>query len=210
MRQFYPLLIGRYKFKTPSLSKLFWNDVRLWKKFETYSKMKFCFQAVTQVTTLPLHFLDVTPCSLLRCNLRFGGTYRLNHQGRIKYQQEPAGGKQNNLRAGKLGFLLKFSSNLKMEAICSSETSVESQQTTRRHIPEEDTLHNHRCENLKSYITNTCSSETSVDFQRTTWCYIPEDRTLQNKQIIAVYVIITWNEYTLWSKYKVLRLKWYL
>jgi hypothetical protein len=25
------------------------------------------------------------------------------------------------------------------------------QQTTRHHIPEDDTLHNHRCENLKSY-----------------------------------------------------------
>jgi hypothetical protein len=44
-----------------------------------------------------------------------------------------------------------ISSTLKMEAICSSETSVASQQTTRRHIPEDDTLHNHRCENLKSY-----------------------------------------------------------
>jgi hypothetical protein len=31
-------------------------------------------------------------------------------------------------------------STLKMEAICSSETSVETQRTTRRHIPEEDTL----------------------------------------------------------------------
>jgi hypothetical protein len=28
-----------------------------------------------------------------------------------------------------------------MEAICSSETSVAAQQTTRRHIPEDDTLH---------------------------------------------------------------------
>jgi hypothetical protein len=27
-----------------------------------------------------------------------------------------------------------------------------SQRTTRRHIPEDDTLHNHRCENLKSYM----------------------------------------------------------
>jgi hypothetical protein len=26
------------------------------------------------------------------------------------------------------------------------------QQTSRRHIPEDDTLHNHRCENFKSYI----------------------------------------------------------
>jgi hypothetical protein len=34
------------------------------------------------------------------------------------------------------------SSTLKLEAICSSETSVATQQTTRRHIPEEDTLHN--------------------------------------------------------------------
>jgi hypothetical protein len=38
-----------------------------------------------------------------------------------------------------------------MQTICSSETSVEAQQITRRHIPEDDTLHNHRCENLKSY-----------------------------------------------------------
>jgi hypothetical protein len=33
-----------------------------------------------------------------------------------------------------------ISSTLKMEAICSSETSVETQRTTRRHIPEDDTL----------------------------------------------------------------------
>jgi hypothetical protein len=39
---------------------------------------------------------------------------------------------------------------LKMEVICSSETSVEFQRTTRRYIPEESTRHNHRCENLKS------------------------------------------------------------
>jgi hypothetical protein len=49
-----------------------------------------------------------------------------------------------------------ISSTLKMEAICSSETSVATQQTTRRHIPEDDTLHNHRCENLKSYIYVMC------------------------------------------------------
>jgi hypothetical protein len=43
-------------------------------------------------------------------------------------------------------------STLKMEAICSSETSVGTQRTTRRHIPEDDTLHNRRCGNLKSYV----------------------------------------------------------
>jgi hypothetical protein len=40
-----------------------------------------------------------------------------------------------------------------MEAMCSSETSVDIQRTARRYIPEVDTLHNHRCENLKSYIS---------------------------------------------------------
>jgi hypothetical protein len=38
-----------------------------------------------------------------------------------------------------------------MEAICSSEMSVDIQRTTRRYIPEDGTLHNHRCENLGSY-----------------------------------------------------------
>jgi hypothetical protein len=47
--------------------------------------------------------------------------------------------------------LLNYSSTPKMEAIRSSETSGATQRTTRRHIPEDDTLHNHRCEKLKSY-----------------------------------------------------------
>jgi hypothetical protein len=45
-----------------------------------------------------------------------------------------------------------ISSTLKMEAIFSSETSVATEQITRRQIPEDDTLHNHRCESLKSYV----------------------------------------------------------
>jgi hypothetical protein len=42
-------------------------------------------------------------------------------------------------------------STLKMEAICSSETSVDTQRTTWRYIPEDGILHNHCCENLKSF-----------------------------------------------------------
>jgi hypothetical protein len=38
-----------------------------------------------------------------------------------------------------------------MEAVCSSETVVEFQQSTQRYIPEDSTLHNHRRDNLKSY-----------------------------------------------------------
>jgi hypothetical protein len=39
-----------------------------------------------------------------------------------------------------------------METISSSETSVNSQRTTWRYIPEDDTRHNDRCENLKPYL----------------------------------------------------------
>jgi hypothetical protein len=41
-------------------------------------------------------------------------------------------------------------STLKMEAICYSETSANIT-STQRHIPEDDILHSHRCENLISY-----------------------------------------------------------
>jgi hypothetical protein len=41
---------------------------------------------------------------------------------------------------------LAYFSTLKMEAICSSETSVDCQWTTWHYIPEDGTLHNHRCE----------------------------------------------------------------
>jgi hypothetical protein len=68
-------------------------------------------------------FWGVTPCSLLKVSWRFGGTYRLHLQGESSWQAE---------------------------AICSSETSVDFHQTTWRYIPEDRTLHNHRCENLKS------------------------------------------------------------
>jgi hypothetical protein len=50
-----------------------------------------------------------------------------------------------------LAYCSAYFSTLKMEAICSSETSVDFQRTTQRYIPEDSTLHNHRCENLKSH-----------------------------------------------------------
>jgi hypothetical protein len=54
-------------------------------------------------------------------------------------------------------FLAQFIfSTLKIKAMCSSETSVDTQRTTRRYIPEDGTLHNHRCDNLKSYIIKSC------------------------------------------------------
>jgi hypothetical protein len=46
---------------------------------------------------------------------------------------------------------LDYSITLKIETICSSETSIDFQRTIWSHIPENRTLHNHRCKGLKSY-----------------------------------------------------------
>jgi hypothetical protein len=49
------------------------------------------FDVFIAVVMKSIIFRDVTPCSLLCCNRRFGGTYRLHLQGRRKkFQQEPA------------------------------------------------------------------------------------------------------------------------
>jgi hypothetical protein len=53
---------------------------------------------------------------------------------------------------------LFFGPELKIKAVSSSETSVDVQRTTRRYIPGHRTLHNHRCENLKSSsLFNLCT-----------------------------------------------------
>jgi hypothetical protein len=97
-------------------------------------------------------FWDITPCSQLKVNRRFGETWRLHLQcQRIRRKRN----QRENLFCLPPEFRLvscsDYSSTLKMEAVCSSETSVDFQRTTRRYIPQDRTLHNHRCENLKSY-----------------------------------------------------------
>jgi hypothetical protein len=103
------------------------------------------FEFFTAVVMKSIIFWNMTSCSPLSLNRRFGGTYRLHIQGGRNRFSKPA----CHLLAR--WFVEPISSTLKMDTICSSETSVETQRTTRRHIPEDYTLHNHRCENLKSY-----------------------------------------------------------
>jgi hypothetical protein len=67
-------------------------------------------------------FWDIALCSPLKVHWRFGGTYRLPP-------------------AFTLISCSAYSSALKKEAICSLETSVDFQRSTRRHIPEDNTLH---------------------------------------------------------------------
>jgi hypothetical protein len=96
-------------------------------------------------------FWDITPCTPLKVNRRFGRIYRLHLQGRKMSRA------RNQLESClpppfTLVSCSAYSSTKKMEAICCSETSVDFQRTTRRYIAEDGTLHNHHCGNLKSYI----------------------------------------------------------
>jgi hypothetical protein len=68
-------------------------------------------------------FQDVSSCSPMKVIQHIGRTYRLHHEGWISMK---AGG----------------------NVICCSEISVNFQQTTWRYIPEDSTLHNHRCDSL--------------------------------------------------------------
>jgi hypothetical protein len=91
--------------------------------------LKFNIRIIAYVTSSI--FWDITQCNPLKVNRRFGGTCRLSLQVRRMSQSSSvkASGKQ-----------------------ISSETSVDFQRTTWRYVPEDITLHNQNCENLKSYI----------------------------------------------------------
>jgi hypothetical protein len=92
--------------------------------------------------------LDVTSCGCCKSR-RFGGTYRLNHQG-----------DKNQLARNVSVLQLLVTANvvhsssilvaLMMGTLSPSETSIPTR-ATRRHIPEDGILHSHRRENLKSY-----------------------------------------------------------
>jgi hypothetical protein len=80
-------------------------------------------------------FWDITPCSPLKVDRRFGVSYRIHLQVRRISQarnQHEARSKQSSA-----------SSILKVEAIYSSETSEDYTA-----IPGDKAVHNHSCENL--------------------------------------------------------------
>jgi hypothetical protein len=78
-----------------------------------------------------------------------------------------------------------------MEATCSSDTSVDFQRTTLRHIPEERTLHNNRCKNLKSNIYSYYSVKdlcVSLSLNTETACNIKVTFRRREKQLLLIRV----------------------
>jgi hypothetical protein len=111
----------------------------------------------------------LTPCGSSK-NRRFGGTWRLLHQGdktgelgttqaatsnRATRRNNPEYTILHSHRRENLNYNVVSSSpilvTVMMEALSSSETSVLTT-ATRRNIPEDVILHSHRRENLKFYI----------------------------------------------------------
>jgi hypothetical protein len=89
----------------------------------------------------------------------------------------PSSGCASYLPACLLVFAELISSTLKIEVICFSETSVNFQRTTRRYIPEDGTLHNHRCENLTSCtVLKLCFGHRNIYCEvRKRMEFIPQD-----------------------------------
>jgi hypothetical protein len=87
-------------------------------------------------------------CSPVEVNRRFGGIYHLNLQGlnvRQSINQHESGSKQRQLLPVSCWFLVWL--------ILMAETSVDYHRSTWHYIPEDRTLRSHRCESLKSHMT---------------------------------------------------------
>jgi hypothetical protein len=107
-------------------------------------------------------FWDITSCSPLNVNRQFRGTYRLHLQPAFTLVSCSA-----------------FSFTLKMEVICSSETSIDTQRTTGRYIPEGGTLHNHHCENPPNPTTARW-------IQTRCWCLKGQSRDLKESLNVII------------------------
>jgi hypothetical protein len=80
-------------------------------------------------------------CSPLKVGPRFVGTYSLYLQGgRIRQARDQPESELCTLSAFTMVYCLAYSWTLKMEAICSSETSVGFQRTTQLYVPEDSAL----------------------------------------------------------------------
>jgi hypothetical protein len=142
-------------------------NVRQWPGETTYElvfslnadQRKSVFKSVMYLKSS--FFWDITPCCSLKTSQYFEVTchFHLQSWRVIQARNQPEGGSRQS--SGRLSLLpascwylassLAYFSTMKMEATCSSKISVGFQRNIWHYIPEDRTLHNQCCENLKSY-----------------------------------------------------------
>jgi hypothetical protein len=95
---------------------------------------------------------DIVPCGLWKSTdvqeEHIASNFRVEEYAKQETSMK-SGGKQSHFHTVSC---LAYSSTLKMEATYSFEMSVDFQWTTLHYIPEDSTIHNYCCENLRSYI----------------------------------------------------------
>jgi hypothetical protein len=121
-------------------------------------------------------FWDVAPCSLVETDWSLRGACCLHHRGsegqnRLAFLIRRAYCENSGSHGGayddgcllgccvRTGLRVTTACCLRcpgLEAASTSETSVNSYQTTRRYIPEDSHLHTHRRENIKSHRICAC------------------------------------------------------
>jgi hypothetical protein len=114
-------------------------------KTEIYHYVRF--EVLTAVVMKSTIFWDITLCSPSSVNRRFGGKYCLHLQGRKNKLSKKPAWKQVLEHIVAVFMIEKISwarnqreSRCKMEAVCSPETSVGTERTTRPYIPKDGTL----------------------------------------------------------------------
>jgi hypothetical protein len=129
----WPLRIYKHRRKVTLKLVKYKYGVKVWNVFK-----QECF-----------YLLDISPCSPLKVNPRFGGMCQLYLRGRrISHAR-------NQLESTWQAELFL----MEMEVTRFSETSVDFQRTTRRYIPEDNTLLKRRCENLYLDSSETSNSD---------------------------------------------------
>jgi hypothetical protein len=90
---------------------------------------------------------------------------------------------------------------LKVEAAFSPETSVNVYQTTRCHIPEDRSLHRHRCENLRSKTQCLCLFLPKVIFMSVTISTMCSTFTTH-----LIFLDLIYNLYNIWRRIQIVKL----
>jgi hypothetical protein len=133
---------------TEVLRLTFWHSLNYirsvyynWQSF-TLLDLRFSMNSIRSI------FRDMTQCCLTEVHRRFRGAYYFHLQGwRINQATDQMQAAESNRL---LICLVVYCSTLKMKRVHFSETSLNSYRITWRYMSEDNNIHGHHCETLKS------------------------------------------------------------